>query len=135
MHGIMPLEDILTLPSIDSDGVCAPWLHDFTFANSTVRNAICYKRLHDSPKRDYYAKIAQCMERDGINAVPIHIGRAADVVRAYARVAETEIELPLGIEPEQLMMGNGHHRVLIAVNLHLTVMRWTDDLFDSGWSA
>lgn len=127
MQGTMPLEDILTLPSVDSDGVWEPSVHGCTFRNSTVRNALRYKRLDRWKKRNYYLRIAQCMLRDGINAVPIHIARAADVVRAYG------IDLPDEIEPEQLMMGNGHHRVLIALGLHLPEMRWTDRLHESGW--
>lgn len=124
----MPLEDILTMPSIDSDGVYEPWEHGgCTFANSTVRNAICYKRLDQEKKRSYYRAIQRCMRRDQINAVPIHIGRAAGMVSAYG------VELPDEIDPDQLMMGNGHHRVLIAINLHLTALRWTDNRLQSGW--
>lgn len=130
MYGIMPLADILTLPSVDSDGVWAPHVYGCTFLNSTVRNAIGHKRLTGRRKRGYYAAISERMRRDGINAVPIHIGRAAEVARVYGVEG-----LPSEIEPEQLMMGNGHHRVLIAVNLHLTVMRWTDNITESGWNA
>jgi hypothetical protein len=126
MQGVMPLEDILTLPSIDSDGVWEPTVYGCTFVNSSVRNAIRYKRLDAPDKRRYYIRLALCMRRDGINAVPIHIGRAADVTRLYC------VDLPEEIEPDQLMMGNGHHRVMIAVNLHIAVMRWTDRLFGSG---
>lgn len=123
----MPLEDILTIPSIDSDGVWKPVVYGCTFANYTVRSAIRYKGL-GGKRRGYYTAISLSMMRDGINTVPIHIGHAAEVAHAYGG------ELPDEIEPDQLMMGNGHHRVLIAVRLHLAVMRWTDDLIESGWS-
>jgi hypothetical protein len=127
MQGTMPLEDILTLPSVDSDGIWESGLYGCTFLNSTVRNALRYKQLDDPRKRSYYAAIAACMRQDGINSVPIHIGRAADVAPLYA------VDLPDEIEPDQLMMGNGHHRVLIAVKQRLPVMRWTDRLLESGW--
>lgn len=129
MQGIMPVADILTLPSVDSDGVWNPWVFGFTPANSTVRNAIRYARLDAPEKRLSYVRISLCMRRDGINSVPVHIGRAADVAPLY------DVELPDEIDPDQLMMGNGHHRVLIAVKLHLPKMRWTDNPIESGWYA
>jgi hypothetical protein len=129
MQGVIPLEDILSLPSIDSDGVWEPGVYGCTFVNSSVRNAILYKRLDAPEKRLYYIRLSLCMRRDGINAVPIHIGRAADVAYIYDR------DLPKEIEPDQLMMGNGHHRVMIAVKLRLSAMRWTDRLFDSGYAS
>jgi hypothetical protein len=129
MQGIMPVADILTLPSVDSDGVWAPSVYGFTPANSTVRNAIRYARLNKPDKRLYYTRISLCMRRDGINSVPIHIGRAAEVAPLY------DVKLPAEIDPDQLMMGNGHHRVLIAVKLRLPEMRWTDSPIESGWYA
>lgn len=127
MQGVMPLEDILTLPSIDSDGVWEPTVYGCTFVNSSVRNAIRYKRLDEPAKRLEYIRISLCMRRDGINAVPVHICRAGDMTYLHG------VDLPKEIEPDQLMMGNGHHRVMIAVNLHHDAMRWTDSLFDSGY--
>jgi hypothetical protein len=129
MQGVMPLEDILTLPSIDSDGVWEPTVYGCTFVNSSVRNAIRYKRLDAPQKRLAYIRISLCMRRDGINAVPIYIGLAADVTYVYG------LDLPAEIEPDQLMMGDGHHRVIIAVKLNIAVMRWTDRLIDSGWAS
>lgn len=123
----MPLEDILTLPSIDSAGVGEPVLYGCTFVNSTVLNAISSKRLDAPEKRLRYIRISLGMRRDGINAVPIHIGRARDLTYVYG------VDLPDEIEPDQLMMGNGHHRVMIAVKLRHSKMRWTDSLIESGW--
>ena len=126
MQGTMPLADILTLPSIDSDGVWESSVYGCTFVNSSVRNAISYKRLDAPEKRLEYIRISLCMRRDGINAVPIHICRAADMTYLHG------VALPDEIEPDQLMMGNGHHRVMIAVRLRLVAMRWTDRLLESG---
>jgi hypothetical protein len=128
MYQIMRLNDILALPSVDSDGVWAPEIHGgCTPENRTVLNALHYKSLDDPAKREYYRVIAACMGLDQLNGFPIQVGRAAGIAYAHG------IWLPREIDPDEPMMGQGHHRVLIAMRLQLPTMLVTDNIKEWFW--
>lgn len=115
----MSLTEILALPSVDSDGI---WADVEGAENRTVANAVKYKKLW----RPRYWRIAWQMHRDGVNTVPVHVGRATDLRRRY------EVKRPADIPPDSMMAGNGHHRIKLAMRLHHTVMLVTDNIYESA---
>jgi hypothetical protein len=130
MRGTMPLIMLLAIPSIDSDGIAHGSADPLKF---TVRNALRGKRVHDHP---YYEVLAAAMRRDGINCVPIHVAPVWFMCREYQMFIDGEwqpIPLPACLNPLQPMLGNGGHRVKIARELRLPILRWTTDLWESGW--
>ena len=123
MQGTMPIDQILRLPSIDSDGI---WDQSDDLDTWTVENAIKSKDIDD----DYHEAIMDSMAENGINLVPIHIGKAIDVISGYTLFRS----MPPGLDSEtQLMLGNGHHRVAIALELGLKDLLYSTDRDETGW--
>ena len=125
MQGTMPLDEILRLPSVDSDGINNGWDKEEDW---TVENAIERKYIADS----YHEAIKESMAENGINLVPIHIDKASAILYQYALYAFYRIPDWLDLD-KQLMLGNGHHRVRIAKELGLKELLYSTDIEDTGW--
>lgn len=123
MQGTMPISQILRLPSIDSHGFRD---HSDDLDTWTVETAIHSKDIHD----DYHQAIMDSMAENGINLVPIHIGRARDVINLYTSFKSLHPELG---SDTQLMLGNGHHRVAMALELGLKELLYSTDRDETGW--
>lgn len=125
MQGTMPLEEILRLLSIDSDGMTCGGDED----EWTVENAIEKKSIDDS----YHQAILKSMKENDINLVPVHIGKAGDVIKDYVKYGAF---IPDWMDPgSHLMLGNGNHRVKIAKELGLKEMRYSDNILETGWGG
>ena len=126
MQGTMPLDEILRLPSVDSDGIS--FGRSDEEENWTVESAIENKDIDD----EYHEAIKESMEENGINLVPIHIDKASAILSQYMQYSFYRIPDWLDAD-KQLMLGNGNHRVKIAKELGLKEMRYSTDINDTGW--
>ncbi len=100
----MKMSEILDLMSCDYDGRVGDVL------NMIYVGAVdCYEPDYD--RVNFYRRLKKQMEKDRINAVPI-----------YVRNDTWGLEL-----------GNGHHRVKLAWELHLDEMLVTDDYYRCGF--
>lgn len=115
MLSVMAMEDILDLPSVDSDGM--------SFGNIDPVHIVIEGKWVDSPE---YREISESMKAAGINEVAIHVGLAEDVFPAYNLTCPEDLK-------GTLAMGNGHHRVKLCLALGFTGMMVTDNRDDSGW--
>src|SRR6201999_1964504 len=98
--------DILKMPSVDSDGGCLGGDENY---NWSVQNALDTKVVSD----DYHQGIKAAMERDGINTIPIHIALGKQMAIDYAMFIPSRFR-------RRLMMGNGHHRLKMMLELGFT---------------
>jgi hypothetical protein len=129
----MRLSDILDLPSIDSDGFAdADNLDDENseWYSLTVSDLMESKtdelEYGGNSSADEYDAIRESMDEHGYNTVPIHVTYGSDLCPAYGTECPDRYR-------NSLVMGNGHHRVAIALALGHTTMMVTDDLIESGW--
>ena len=112
---MMPLEEILDLPSVDSDGFYRHTTTDAKMVGETVRDTVYDEHFFGN----HHERIREQMIKDGINAVPIHVDLAENMITAYkARVPERLYGC--------LAQGNGHHRIMIAWEAGFTHMLVTD---------
>ena len=115
----MLIADILKLPSIDSDGCARTGTLDWT-----VANAISYK----DTSGEVYAAIRDEMETDGYNRIPLHIDYAERLLPYYYAWCPDELL-------SSKAMGNGHHRLVLMIELGFTTARVTDDPTESDGSG
>lgn len=114
----MLISEILKLPSVDSDGSCYPG--DSNDHDWSVPNAL--EKLNVDSR--YYDTIRAEMEYDRYNRVPIHVGPADEVGPFYFTFVPERFL-------DGLMMGNGHNRLKIMIELGFTHARVTDDPYES----
>ena len=129
----MLLSDILDLPSIDSDGFgSADYLDDDVseYYSLTVFDLMEQKTDEltyggNSSAQEYDA-IRESMNVEGINTIPIHVTYGQNLTPSYGMKCPDRYM-------HSLVMGNGHHRVALALELGHATMLVTDDLMESGW--
>ena len=129
----MRVQDILELPSIDSDGFgSADDLDDYElgeYYSLTVADLMESKSEeleyggNSSPEE--YDDIREAMRENGINEIPIHVTFGKALCPMYGVSTPDKYR-------ESLVMGNGHHRVALALELGHEYMQVTDDLTESG---
>jgi hypothetical protein len=114
------IEDLLDLPSVDSS--------DFWRSRAnrleTVRASIHAEHMLGK----YHVRMASQIAADGINAVPVHVCYGEEAQAVYAD--EEGLRVP-SRHYGMLVMGNGHHRLKIMLDLGLTRVRVTDDPSES----
>lgn len=115
----MLIADILKLPSIDSDGSMRRGTLDWT-----VANAISYV----DTTGDVYDAIRSEMEHDGYNRVPLHVDYADVLMPFYYTHCPDELL-------SSKAMGNGHHRLVLMMQIGFTHARVTDDPTESDDSG
>jgi hypothetical protein len=121
----MPIADILNLPSIDSTG-----LNGCGNSTLTVSDLMSEKTRelvtggNESPEE--YDRIRESMAMFGINTIPIHVDYGSALCPEYGFPCPDQYA-------NSLVMGNGHHRVAIALQLGHATMLVTDDQMESGW--
>ena|ERR1700744_2946537 len=128
----MKIADILCLPSVDSEACCSG---DMVISDRWLAaNAISRKTLFDDDP-DYpvdYQWLIDRMKADGYNRVPIHVDLGSEMIDVYC------VDVPSDLL-DSLMMGNGHHRLMIAIQLGFDTMLVTDDVSESDdvgdWSS
>lgn len=113
------IEDVLDLPSVDSD--------DFWRTRANRRETVRESVHNEHVMGRYHEQIKAQMAQDGINAVPIHIGYGEEM-DVYL---DDDTQIPAR-HYGMLVQGNGHHRIMIALELGHTRMRVTDDHAESG---
>jgi hypothetical protein len=110
MLTIMRVADVLNLPSIESD-----WE-----TGETAGEVIQFTHLDSG-----HATIREQMRKDGINAIPIHVASVYRISCDYNDPAFATL-------PSDLGMGNGHHRLKMAVELGHKYILTSDDMYDTG---
>jgi len=129
----MNISEILDLPSIDSDGFSdadnidddnAEW-YSMTVSDlmETKTDELTYGGNCDP---DEYDAITEAMRDNGINEIPIHVDYGDKLCPMYRSPCPE-------VYRNSLVMGNGHHRVAMAILLGHSTMLVTDDLMESGW--
>lgn len=121
---MMSIEEILLLPSIDSiDFHCGEL--------DLVRDALEYKYI----SQPEYREISRAMVKDG-QTFAIHIADGETMWHTYSSEISPEIACPEKYRGK-LVMGNGHHRVKIAIELGWTEMKYSEDVRYTGddWTS
>lgn len=95
----MTIAEILTLPSIDSSST---HLANIETAAQVV--------LTKDTESDYYGVIRDEMQHDGYNRIPLHVDYAERLMPFYSCHCPDELMYTL-------MMGNGHHRLALMIEL------------------
>jgi hypothetical protein len=113
-YSLMLVADVLKLPSVDY-GV-ADCRSDLCSAEDVIASVYF---------EDYHEGIRQQMIKDGLNAVPIHVASVEQIALDYHDEAFFSV-------PSALAMGNGHHRLKMAVELDFMYILTSDDIMDSG---
>jgi hypothetical protein len=113
-YSLMLVADVLKLPSVDY-GV-ADCRSDLCSAEDVIASVYF---------EDYHEGIRQQMIKDGLNAVPIHVASVEQIAIDYHDKAFLYV-------PSALGMGNGHHRLKLAVELDFMYILTSDDIMDSG---
>jgi hypothetical protein len=111
----MNIDEILLLPSIDSDG----------FYNSKLDSVkdVLDKKVATGPE---YRELSRAMAKDG-QTFPIHIADGETAWHTYG----TDKTCPQKYRGK-LVMGNGHHRVKLAIELGWTEMQYSGDVRYTG---
>lgn len=117
MHRLMLVSDVLNLPSIEG--------MDFVVPAGLAGDVIRFKELDN-----HRLAIMEQMRIDGINAVPIHVDTLYNIATGYG-YDQSYFDLA----PSALVMGNGHHRLLMARILGHKYIDTTDDVNESGWNT
>ena len=131
----MRVEDILMLPSIDSDGFASVddldddeigEYYSLTVADLMESKSDDLEYGSDNSTPEEYNDIREAMRENGINEIPIHVTFGKHLCPMYGVASPDKYR-------ESLVMGNGHHRVALALKLGHEYMQVTDDIIESGW--
>jgi hypothetical protein len=110
----MSVEDLLKLPSVDSAGA------SYSYGSWSIVNALETKRV-SSP---YYQAIKSEIDRAGINLTPLHVDYGMNMEDVYSVTVPDDLL-------SSLMMGNGHHRLKLMIELGLTDVLVSDTYEDT----
>jgi hypothetical protein len=112
----MAIEDILALPSVQH-----------SFSQATTGEIAQGEYVGDI----FHMAIAEEMRKAGINMIPIHVADARTAATEYMRWRGGSWDWD--VDPDATVMGNGHHRVKIAMELGFTKMLVSDEIDETGW--
>ena len=113
---VMNIDEILLLPSVDSEGFYDNELQ-------SVKDVLARKNVATP---DYRA-LSRDMDKDG-QSYSIHIADGETIWHTYG---SSEIVCPDEYR-DTLVMGNGHHRVKLAIELGWTEMKYSEDVRYTG---
>jgi hypothetical protein len=119
---VMNIDEILLLPSVDSEGFYDNEL-------DSVKDVID-KKYVNTPE---YRELSRAMAKDG-QTFPIHIADGETIWHTYTKdTYNPGAERPCPQEYRGvLVMGNGHHRVKLAIELGWTEMQYREDARYTG---
>ena len=112
----MAISRAMRLPSVDMIDT------GHSRADQTV-SASLGEKMHDVENDDYLQEVSNNIRKEG-QTVPVHIGRAEDVMNAY-HVGRNHPARSL-YTPDELMMGDGHHRLAMMHSQGMKTIKYTD---------
>lgn len=114
---MMPIDEILLLPSVDSIGFYDNEL-------DSVQEVIARKYV-TGPE---YRELSRALAKDG-QTFAIHIADGETIWHTYS--SDDEQVCPSKYRGK-LVMGNGHHRVMLAIELGWSEMKYSQDVRYTG---